>query len=724
MKRLRVTGLCLVAVFAFSAVVVSGAQAAPPKYVSQLKCEETPAKSCGAYPLAFAANASGDVYVADETHSVVDEFGPTGKYICQITGKPSSEQCAGAPTKKEEEEGKWPGETPQKELHKVTAVAVNASGDVYVASTSQEVVDEFSPTGAYLAQFNGSKTPAKSWLPEALAVNASGDVYVSDALHDVVDEFEPNGTYMTQVTGAGTPAKSFEPYRIAVNGSGDVYVVDTKNIVVDEFEPNGTYKCQITGTGSSEQCAGAGSKVPQSSPYFFAVAVNGSGDVYVSDAENNVVDEFSSAGAYLTQFNGSETPAGSFYPYTLGVNDAKGYVYVGDAGTGAADVFEEQAEVAAPPKVTEVVPDKGSEAGGTKVTIKGEHLEGASAVEFAALLAAFPYLKDTATEIEVETPAHAAGAVEVCVETATPPKGCKAGAYTYVPPPPPPAVTSIAPTSGSAAGGTAVTIKGTGFVSPATVKIGSAATSVKVESATEIKAKTAATVAGGDEVVVSDANGTSTGGPTYTYVTPPKFITKGGVGETNASVKIKGIVKLGGYLEDVKKSKILCTTAGSYKGVVISATETKENVITFTGCEKSPNKCHSGAEAEGTIVTNPLKGVLGILIPANLKEVGIRFSPESGPILAEFKCGATTVKVEGSVIGAIKGVGISAETNKLEKTDTLGFKEAKGIQTYTELEGPEGLTNEQLSEGAEKYGASASITLESTPNKEDIGVTL
>ena len=255
-------------------------------------------------------------------------------------------------------------------------------------------------------------------------MNASGDVYVVDAIHNVVDEFSPTGAYMTQVTGAETPAQSFGPFKIAVNASGDLYVTDIEYAVVDEFGPTGTYLTQITG-----------SKTPQKSTFYpWAVAVNGSGDVYVSDAENNLVDEFSSAGAYLTQFNGSETPAKSFAPYVLGVN-ASGDIYVGDAEHAVADVFKEGEEVVEPPSVTGVVPDEGSEAAGTKVTIKGEHLEGASAVEFGALLAAFPYLKDTATEIEVETPAHAPGAVEVCVTTSGG-KGCEAEAFTYVVPPP------------------------------------------------------------------------------------------------------------------------------------------------------------------------------------------------------------------------------------------------------------------------------------------------
>jgi hypothetical protein len=89
--------------------------------------------------------------------------------------------------------------------------------------------------------------------------------------------------------------------------------------------------------------------------------------------------------------------------------------------------------------------------------------------------------------------------------------------YTYITPP---MVSAIEPTSGPTAGGTAVTIKGTGFVAPATVKIGSAATWVVVVSATEITATTAAGAAGPDEVIVSDTNGTSSAGPKYTYVAP------------------------------------------------------------------------------------------------------------------------------------------------------------------------------------------------------------
>ena len=84
-----------------------------------------------------------------------------------------------------------------------------------------------------------------------------------------------------------------------------------------------------------------------------------------------------------------------------------------------------------------------------------------------------------------------------------------------------PVVSSITPAEGSTAGGTTVTIKGTGFVKGAIVKIGSDAKSVTVNSETELTVVTAAHAAGSEEVVVSDENGTSSSGPSFTYVAPP-----------------------------------------------------------------------------------------------------------------------------------------------------------------------------------------------------------
>jgi hypothetical protein len=101
--------------------------------------------------------------------------------------------------------------------------------------------------------------------------------------------------------------------------------------------------------------------------------------------------------------------------------------------------------------------------------------------------------------------------------------GTLTNGYTYVSSNPAPTVTAITPTSGTTAGGTAVTITGTGFLSGATVSLGgTAATGVTVVSSTSITATTAAHAAGAVSVVVTNSDaqsGTLPNGYTYTTST-------------------------------------------------------------------------------------------------------------------------------------------------------------------------------------------------------------
>ena len=101
--------------------------------------------------------------------------------------------------------------------------------------------------------------------------------------------------------------------------------------------------------------------------------------------------------------------------------------------------------------------------------------------------------------------------------------GTLTNGYTYVTSNPAPTVTAIGPTSGTTAGGTAVSITGTGFLTGATVSLGgTAATGVTVVSGTSITATTAAHAAGAVNVVVTNTDaqsGTLTNGYTYTTST-------------------------------------------------------------------------------------------------------------------------------------------------------------------------------------------------------------
>ncbi len=262
--------------------------------------------------------------------------------------------------------------------------------------------------------------------------------------------------------------------------------------------------------------------------------------------------------------------AASFFAVTSGSNGSCGGSYLctggsgyrGPTGVGTPDGVLSQSSTPPPPVLTvsSVSPAAGSTRGGTSVVIKGTGFVKGATVKIGSKASSVTVHSET--EITAVTPSASAGSDEVVV---TDEHGTSSGGpkYTYVAPPVP-AVTSVSPAEGSTHGGAAVTIKGSGFVSGATVKIGTKASSVKVHSETEITAVTPSASAGSDEVIVTDENGVSSGGPKYTFVTPPvpavssvapaEGSTRGGTAVTiRGSGFVSGAtVKIGGKASSVK----------------------------------------------------------------------------------------------------------------------------------------------------------------------------
>ena len=176
----------------------------------------------------------------------------------------------------------------------------------------------------------------------------------------------------------------------------------------------------------------------------------------------------------------------------------------------------------APPTATSLSPSSGPTAGGTSVTITGTNfVAGATTVTIGGTtIPAGSVTVNSATSLTVTTPAHASGNVAVTVATAGGMSGAVPGGYTYVAVP---TVASIAPTSGTTAGGTTVTITGTGFNGATAVKFGATAAAFTVNSAAQITATSPAGGAGTVDVTVTTPGGTSATGAfdQYTYLTPP-----------------------------------------------------------------------------------------------------------------------------------------------------------------------------------------------------------
>ncbi|MFE3249743.1 IPT/TIG domain-containing protein [Streptomyces sp. NPDC059209] len=171
-----------------------------------------------------------------------------------------------------------------------------------------------------------------------------------------------------------------------------------------------------------------------------------------------------------------------------------------------------------PPTISTISPSQGPTTGGTTVTLTGTGMTGSTAVRFASTNAT-SFVVNSATQITAVSPPRAAGAAAVIVVHPT--GNSNSVTFTYVVATVP-AITSVAPSSGPTAGGTNVTLTGTGFTGATAVTFGGIpATSFVVNSASQITAVTPAGSTGAAVVSVTTPGGTSAPDAFFFYAAPP-----------------------------------------------------------------------------------------------------------------------------------------------------------------------------------------------------------
>jgi hypothetical protein len=291
--------------------------------------------------------------------------------------------------------------------------------------------------------------------------------------------------------------------------------------------------------------------------------------------------------------------------------------------------------------VTGISPSYGPLAGGTPVTITGiGFVNGATVTIGSALATGVTFVNSTS--ITAVTPSGTAGSKNIQVTNPDLQAGTLENGFTFEAV----TVTSIFPPSGPTAGGTSVTITGTGFASGATVTIGgNAATGVTYVSATSIKATTPAGTVGSANVVVTVSPNSSpplSGGftyevtPTVTGVTPSSGPTAGG-------------------------TKITITGTGFVTGATVTIGGIAATVVTVVNTTSITATTPAGtAGAQSVIVTTP--GGPGTLTNGFTYEVTptvTNISPNSGPV-----AGGTAVTITGTgfASGATVTIGGNAAT--------------------------------------------------------------
>ena len=244
-------------------------------------------------PTGVAVDSSGNLYIADSHNQRIRKV--SGGIITTIAGTGAAGYSGDG------------GAATAAQLSLPSAVTIDSNGNLYIADTNNQRIRKITGTAITTIAGNGEEsyagdgttaTAAALDLPTGVAVDATGNVYIADRHNQRVRMVTPAGTIST-IAGSGTASFSggfsgdgaaataamlAKPSGVSVDGAGNIYIADTDNQRIRQVSGNTV----ATVAGGSQQGfggdGGAAINANLNSPR--GVASDPSGNLTIADTLN------------------------------------------------------------------------------------------------------------------------------------------------------------------------------------------------------------------------------------------------------------------------------------------------------------------------------------------------------------------------------------------------------------------------------------------------------
>jgi len=311
----------------------------------------------------IAVDAAGNLYLAEPTSGMVRKVTASTGIITAVAGNYATSYSGDG------------GPAISAQLHIPLGVAVDRSGNLYIADTMNGLIREvaadtgiirtvaghYNPFGPPITADGIPATQASLNRPSGIAVDSSGNLYVTDAarvrqinaatgaITTVAGNFgaSQTGGFPQGYSGDGGPATSaklYNPAGLAVDAGGNLYIADTYNSVIRMVAAATGIITTVAGsaagyTGDGGPATWAGLKMPT------GVAVDSAGNMFIADQGHNAIRKVTAATGIITTVAGNGVPgySGDGGPAALaqlnqpsGVAvDSAGNLYIADQGNSA-----------------------------------------------------------------------------------------------------------------------------------------------------------------------------------------------------------------------------------------------------------------------------------------------------------------------------------------------------------------------------------------------------
>jgi uncharacterized protein (TIGR03437 family) len=393
-------------------------------------------------PVGVLVDSSGDLLFADTDNARIRKVS-SGGIITTVAGNGSFGSAGDG------------GPAASAQLTTPTGIALDGAGNLYIADYSAFRVRKIAPNGTITTVAgNGTRgysgdgglaTSAELNNPYNVAVDRSGNLYIADTANNRIRMVSPTGT-ITTVAGTGIagyfgdggPAVGAElnnPYDVVVDAAGNLYISDRFNYRIRQVAPGGVITT-VAGIGFEGYFGDGGLAVNAELGATNDLAVDGAGNLYIADETNFRIRKVSAAGTITTiAGNGGQGYSGDGGPgigapliEPLGVCvDSAGNIYVADHNENAirlltptnqsvlvSAVVDAASESASPVTPGKIVAIYGVNLGPDTITLNqpangvfGTHT-GGTAVTFNGVDA--PIIYSFATQVAVIAPYEISGA--------------------------------------------------------------------------------------------------------------------------------------------------------------------------------------------------------------------------------------------------------------------------------------------------------------------------
>jgi sugar lactone lactonase YvrE len=193
-------------------------------------------------------------------------------------------------------------------------ITFDPSGNMYIVEASTNLIRKITPGGVVSVFAGGTEgtddgtgTAAQFYSPSGIVSDSLGNLYVADKWNQTIRKITPAGVVTTFAGLAGTlggidgtgPAARFSyPTGVAVDAADNIYVASKDNQTIRKITPAGVVTTIAGLSGITGSADGTGTAARFKSP--FALIVDASGNIYVTDSANNTIRKVTPGGVVTT----------------------------------------------------------------------------------------------------------------------------------------------------------------------------------------------------------------------------------------------------------------------------------------------------------------------------------------------------------------------------------------------------------------------------------------